>query len=80
MGWCDWKGGVQFFPFAWKGEQGSNYLLHYVLTDNIFVQGWNCADRSMQMGERNLKRAEWRLGLCNRKGGVQFITFGWNGE
>ena len=26
-----------FFQFAWNGEQGSNYLFYYLLTDNIFV-------------------------------------------
>ncbi len=28
---------IQFFPFAWNGEQGSNYLFYYMLTDYIFV-------------------------------------------
>ena len=26
-----------FFQFAWNGEQGSNYLFYYLVTDNIFV-------------------------------------------
>ena len=28
---------IQFFSFAWNEEQGSNYLLYYLLTDKIFV-------------------------------------------
>ena len=51
MGWCNWKGGVQFFLFAWNDEQGSNYSLYYVLTDNIFVQGWNHVDGSITDGK-----------------------------
>ena len=36
LGLCNRKDVVQFIPFVWNGEQGSYYLLHYVLTDNIF--------------------------------------------
>ena len=47
---------IQFFPFAWNGEQGSNYLFDYLVTVHIFVR-----DGILQKESYRLEHADWNM-------------------